>query len=191
MQAILVIIAALLVDNFLLSKLFGIETFFTASDKPSNAVLYGGLVTGITVIAGGATLALYKLVYLPLSITYLTTFSAVVIITALICAVQLFSSKVIKKYNATIEAALPMVSGNCVVLGAVLLAIENDLAFGTGLLFLLAAGIGFTFVLLIFCSVQMRMEIATPAESFRGVPILLIVAAIAAMAFSGFYGLSF
>ena len=191
MQALLVIIAALLADNFLLSRLFGVESFLTASEKPSSAALYGGLVTGVTVVAGGLSIALYKLVFAPLKINYMLTFSSVIIITAVICLFQLFSSKVLVKFSKSIEATLPMVSGNCVVLGAILLAVENELSFGVSLLFLLAAGIGFTFVIMIFSSVQIKMEMAAPAESFKGLPILLITAAIAAMAFSGFYGLNF
>jgi len=191
MQALLVIIVALLADNFLLSRLFGVESFLTASEKPSSAALYGGLVTGVTVVAGGLSIALYKLVFAPLKINYMLTFSSVIIITAVICLFQLFSSKVLVKFSKSIEATLPMVSGNCVVLGAILLAVENELSFGVSLLFLLAAGIGFTFVIMIFSSVQIKMEMAAPAESFKGIPILLITAAIAAMAFSGFYGLNF
>lgn len=191
MQSILVILAALLADNFLLSKLFGVESFLTASEKPRHSALYGCLVTAVTVVGGGLSVALYKLVYKPLNITYLVTFSSVIIITATLCAFQLLSSKVLKKYNKSIQSALPMISGNCVVLGAVLLTIENELSFGASLLFLFAAGIGFTAVIMIFSSVQMKMELASPSESFRGIPILLITAALAAMAFFGFYGLSF
>ena len=191
MQALLVVLAALLADNFLLSKLFGVESFFTASEKPSQAALYGGLVTGVTVIGGGLSIALYKLVYLPLNIAYLTTFSTVIIINAVICVIQLFSSRLLKKHINKIEPALPMISGICVVLGAVLIAVHNELNFGLSLLFLLGAGVGFTIVILIFSSVQIKMEKAAPSESFRGIPILLITAALAAMAFSGFYGLKF
>jgi electron transport complex protein RnfA len=58
-------------------------------------------------------------------------------------------------------------------------------------LFLLAAGIGYTLMMLVFSSVQMKLENSDMADSFRGIPILLISCALAALAFSGFYGLSF
>lgn len=191
MEAILIVLAAILADNLLLSKLFGVESFFTATEKPAHAALYGGLVTGVTVFAGTIILALYKFVFQPLNITFMTTFSAVIIITAVICAIQLISSRVSKSSNNTVEAALPIVSSNCIVLGAVLICVRHRFDFGISVLFLLAAGIGFTITMLVFSSVQKKLENSDMAESFRGIPILLISAALAAMAFSGFYGLSF
>lgn len=191
MEAVIFVIGAILVDNLLLSKLFGLESFFTASEKPANAALYGGIVTGVTVVSGTLILCLYNFVFLPLKITFLTTFTSVIVITAVICAVQIAASKISKVANVAVEAALPMVTGNCVVLGSVLLAIENELSFGMSVLFLFAAGVGFTLAMLIFSCVQKRLEVSATAESFRGIPILLISAALAAMAFSGFFGLSF
>ncbi|MBE6714224.1 MAG: hypothetical protein E7575_02915 [Ruminococcaceae bacterium] len=191
MESILIVISALLVDNFLLTKLFGIESIFVASEKPSHAALYGGLVTGITVVSGTLILALYNGILVKTEMTSVVTFASVIIINTLICAVQLLSARVSKKAHSAVEATLPMVSGNCVILGAVLLCIEQSLSFGMSVLFLLSAGIGFTFTLFVFCSVQKRLENTLPAESFRGIPILLVSAGLAAMAFSGFYGISF
>lgn len=191
MEAIIVVLGAILADNLLLSKLFGIESFFTATEKPANAALYGGIVTGVTVISGTAVLALYRFVFEPLKITYLTTFTAVIIITAVICAIQLISSKISHSAHAEVEAILPVITSNCIVLGSVLLCIESSLSFGMSMLYLLAAGVGFTFAMLVFSSVQKKLENSDMAHNFRGIPILLISAALAAMAFSGFYGFNF
>lgn len=191
MEAILIVLAAILADNLLLSRLFGVESFFTATEKPSGAALYGGLVTLVTVVAGSAVLALYNFVLAPLKVTHFITFLSVLVITLVICAIQLVSSKISGKAHAAVEATLPVISSNCVVLGSILLCIENSFSFGLSVLFLLAAGIGFTFVMLVFSSVQRRLENSEMAYSFRGISILLISCALAAMAFSGFYGLSF
>lgn len=191
MEALVIFLGALLCDNFLLTRLFGVESFFTATEKPVGAALYGCLVTGVTVISGSAVIALYKFVFVPLDITFLVTFAAVMVITAITCAVQLISSKISKRTHSAVEAAIPMVSSNCIILGSVLICIENQLSFAMSVVYLLAAGLGFTLAMLIFCCVQKRLANTTMAESFRGIPILLLSAAIAAMAFSGFYGLSF
>ncbi len=191
MEAILVVLAAILVDNLLLTKLFGVESFFTATEKTSGSAIYGGLVTGVTIIAGTASLALYRFVFEPLNITFLVTFTSVIIITAVICLVQLVSSKISGIAHSVVEANLPVITSNCVVLGSILLCIENKLSFGMSVLFLLSSGIGFTFVMLVFSSIQKKFEDSDISESFRGIPILLLSCALAAMAFSGFYGLSF
>lgn len=191
MESILIVIGALLFDNFLLTKLFGVESFFTASEKPSVAAIYGGIVTGVTVVSGTIILAIYRFIYEPLKITYMTTFTSVIIITAVICAVQLISSKISKSAHAHVEAALPMVAGNCVVIGAVLLCIDHGLSFGMSVLYLLCAGVGFTVAMLIFSAVQKRIEVSTVPGNFRGIPVLLLSCALAAMAFSGFFGIRF
>ena len=191
MEAILIVLAAILADNLLLSKLFGVESFFTATEKPGGAALYGGLVTCVTVVAGAIVLAIYNLLLAPLKITHFVTFLSVIVITCVIYAVQFVSSKISRKAHMAVEATLPVISSNCVVLGSILLCIENSYTFPMSMLFLVAAGIGFTLMMLVFSSVQMKFENSDMADSFRGIPILLISCALAALAFSGFYGLSF
>ncbi len=191
MEAILIVLAAILADNLLLSRLFGVESFFTATEKPKGAALYGGLVTAVTVFAGALVLALYNFVLVPLKVTHFITFISVLVITCIICAIQFISSKISGKAHAAVEATLPVISSNCVVLGSILLCIENGFSYPMSVLFLLAAGIGYTLMMLVFSSVQMKLENSDMADSFRGIPILLISCALAALAFSGFYGLSF
>ena len=85
MEAILIVLAAILADNLLLSRLFGVESFFTATEKPNGAALYGGLVTAVTVLSGSFILALYNFVLVPLKVTHFITFLSVLIITCIIC----------------------------------------------------------------------------------------------------------
>jgi len=191
MEALVILITALLADNLLLTRLFGVESLFTATQKPSGAALYGGLVTLVTVTAGTVVLLINNFVLVPLKITFFRTFVSVIVITLIICVIQLISSSVLRKLNAQIESALPLISGNCVVLGSILLSIESSLPFGMSLLYLLFAGIGFSIVMLVFSSIMMKIEVSELPECIKGVPVILISCALVAMAFSGFFGISF
>ena len=51
------------------------------------------------------------------------------------------------------------------------------------------AGVGFLVAMLLFCGVRQRVERSNPPESFKGLPITLVSAAITAMSFMGFGGL--
>ena len=51
------------------------------------------------------------------------------------------------------------------------------------------AGVGFLVAMLLFCGVRSRVEAANPPESFKGLPITLVSAAITSMSFMGFGGL--
>ena len=48
---------------------------------------------------------------------------------------------------------------------------------------------GFLVAMLLFCGVRSRVEAANPPESFKGLPITLVSAAITSMSFMGFGGL--
>ncbi|MBR3639670.1 MAG: electron transport complex subunit RsxA, partial [Clostridia bacterium] len=80
---------------------------------------------------------------------------------------------------------------NCAVLGSALLNIQKGYGFGESVVFGLSSALGFTMAILIFAGVRQRLEIASPPKAFRGFPILLIAASLAAMAFAGFSGMSF
>ena len=49
--------------------------------------------------------------------------------------------------------------------------------------------VGFLVAMLLFCGVRSRVEAANPPESFKGLPITLVSAAITSMSFMGFGGL--
>lgn len=191
MEALIILIAALLVDNLLLTKLFGVESFFGATQKTSGALLYGGLVTLVTVLAGTVALTFYNFVLEPLKIGYFKTFATVIVIALFICIVQFVITATYRKEDSAAECALPLISSNCVILASVLTCIESGLSFGMSLFFLLCSGLGFTLSMIVFSSIQKRLAVTEVPESFRGIPILLISCALVAMAFSGFFGISF
>ena len=63
------------------------------------------------------------------------------------------------------------------------------LAFAEALVCAAGAGVGFLVAMLLFCGVRQRVEAANPPESFKGLPITLVSAAITSMSFMGFGGL--
>ena len=63
------------------------------------------------------------------------------------------------------------------------------LAYAEALVCAAGAGVGFLVAMLLFCGVRSRVEAANPPESFKGLPITLVSAAITSMSFMGFGGL--
>ena len=177
-----VIIAAIFADNFLLARLFGIETFFSTSEKRSSSLVYGGMVTLVTVAAGILSVLINKYVFTPLGMEYISTFATALLILAVICALHIASKKISESFYLAYTKNMPLISTNCVVIGAARLCAEKALGVGASVLYLLAAGVGFTLSLLIFSAVQEKFE------NVSAVPILLLAAAFAAMAFTGFTG---
>ena len=94
---------------------------------------------------------------------------------------------------------LPLITTNCCVLGVTILAVQDytkvyeaqgfGMAYAEALICAAGAGVGFLVAMLLFCGVRQRVERSNPPESFKGLPITLVSAAITAMSFMGFGGL--
>ena len=77
------------------------------------------------------------------------------------------------------------------MLGAALVNIQDGHNFIESVVFGFSAALGFTMAIVVFAGVREKMEFADPPKAFKGFPILLIAASLAAMAFSGFSGMKF
>lgn len=190
MEYVLILIAAILTDNFVFTKFLGIEQAFLTSEKPLNAIRGGGLVTGVSLVAGGLTYLLYSFVLRTLNIAFLTLPIGVLIVVAAVAVLEVISAKN-DALEETLRCHFPMITTNGVIMGAVFLAIENDLSIGASLLLFLGAGIGYTLAALVFASIRERLRQSNPPAPFAGIPIMIAAAALAVMAFSGFAGLHF
>ncbi len=183
--------AAILTENFIFSRFLGICPFLGVSNKPSTAFGMGMAVTFVMTVSSAATWAVYHLILEPLHIEYLKTIAFILVIATLVQFIEMFLRKYVPSLYSALGIYLPLITTNCAVLGAALLNIQKGYGFGESVVFGLSSALGFTMAILIFAGVRQRLEIANPPKSFRGFPILLIAASLAAMAFAGFSGMSF
>jgi electron transport complex protein RnfA len=84
---------------------------------------------------------------------------------------------------------LPLITTNCIVLGVVLLNVQEQHTLLQASLYGFGAGVGFTLVLSLFASLRERIAVADVPIAFQGSAIALITAGIMSMAFMGFAGL--
>ncbi len=190
-NVLLLMLSAVLVQNFIFSKFYGICPFLGVSDKPATALGMGMAVTFVITLASAATWAVYYLILEPCGLTFLKTIAFILIIAALVQLIEMFLKRFIPTLYQALGIYLPLITTNCAVLGVALLNIQNGYSFLYSVAFGFAAAIGFTMAILIFAGVRTRLQFAEPPESFRGMPLVLISAALIAMAFSGFSGISF
>ncbi|MBS5725801.1 MAG: hypothetical protein KHW59_08510 [Clostridiales bacterium] len=190
MEYVLILIAAILADNFVFTKFLGIEQSFVSSDKPTSALAGGGLVTVVSLVSGELTYLLYAFVFSPLGISFLTLPVGVLLIAAAVAGLEVAASKK-AKLEEVLRSQFPMITTNGLILGAVFLAIEQEMEVGASLLLFLGAGIGYILAVLVFASIREHLGRCAPPAAFSGVPIMIVAAALAVMAFSGFAGLRF
>jgi electron transport complex protein RnfA len=81
---------------------------------------------------------------------------------------------------------LPLITTNCAVLGVAIITVHKDFDLLTGVIYAVAAALGFALALILFAGIRERLEVEDTPEAMRGVPIALITAGLLAMAFMGF-----
>ena len=195
MEAILgIIIAALLSQNFILVKFYGICPFMGVSKKIDTALGMGMAVTFVMALASAACFAV-NLLLVALNLTYMQTVAFILVIASIVQVVEMFLKKAVPALYKALGVFLPLITTNCAVLGVVLVNAQNGYHVADAWQFLLsvvngaAGGLGFTLAIVLFASVRERVDKAEPPECFKGFPIALITAGLLALAFMGFSGL--
>lgn len=184
-------VTAILVENFVLVKFYGICPFLGVSKKTDTALGMGMAVTFVMVLAAALTNLVYNFILVPLNVEYLQTLSFILLIAALVQFVEMFVAKTLPALYNALGIYLPLITTNCAVLGVTLLNIEKGFNFYESIWYAFSAAIGFTVAIVLFAGVRERLETADIPKALRGFPIALITAGLIAMAFLGFQGLSF
>ena len=190
MEAILgILIAALLSQNFILVKFYGICPFMGVSKKIDTALGMGVAVTFVMALAS-ALCWLVNWVLVELNLQYMQTVAFILAIASIVQFVEMFLKKAVPALYKALGVFLPLITTNCAVLGVVLINVQEGYNFLLSTVNGAAGGLGFTLAIVLFASVRERVDKAEPPECFKGFPIALITAGLLALAFMGFSGLS-
>ena len=186
---LLLMFTAILAENFIFAKFYGICPFLGVSEKPDTALGMGLAVTFVITLSSAATWVIYTYVLLPLQLAYLKTVAFILIIAALVQLIEMFLRRYIPALYQALGIYLPLITTNCAVLGVALLNIQKEYTFVYSVAYGFASAIGFLFAIVLFAGVRMRLRLADPPKAFAGLPLVLITAGLIAMAFSGFSGI--
>lgn len=181
----LLALTAILIENFVFVKFYGICPFLGVSQKVETAVGMGLAVTFTMTIASALTWPLYYFILKPLHIEYLETIAFILLIACLVQFIEMFLQKAIPSLYSALGIYLPLITTNCAVLGVALLNVERDHSFIEATVYGFAAGLGFLLAIFLLALVRERFEFAKIPKPFRGVPIALIAGGLLALAFSG------
>lgn len=190
MKSLLVILlSAIFVDNFVLSKFMGICPFLGVSKKLDSAAGMGAAVTFVMVCATLCTYPIYMFVLVPMGLEYLKTIAFILIIALFVQLVEMVLKKKVPSLYSALGVFLPLITTNCAVLGVTILNIDSGYTIIQSVFNALGAGLGFTLALLIFSGVRSRVNAANIPATFKGVPATLIAASIVSVSFMGFSGM--
>ena len=185
---LLAIVSAMLIDNVVLSRFYGICSFVGVSNKLKNAFSMGLAVVFVIVVAGLICWPLCLLLELA-GLSFLRTIVFILVIASLVQLIGFF----IKKYSPSLYKALgiylPLITTNCAVLGVVEENASQALDFGMSMANAIGTSLGFLFVIVLFSAIRIRIADTDTPKAFKGLPIALVTAALLAMAFTGLGGM--
>lgn len=187
---IVILVAAILSENFVLSKFLGICPFLGVSKKLNTALGMSAAVTFVMVLATAVTYPIYAWLLVPAGLDYLQTIVFILVIAALVQIVESMLHKFMPPLYNALGIYLPLITTNCAVLGVTILNFTKELNFGEAIVNSLGAGLGFMLAMVLFAGVRSRLESCDIPKALQGLPITLIAASLVALSFLGFSGIA-
>ena len=183
-----ILLSAVLTENYILVKFYGICPFMGVSKKIDTALGMGMAVTFVMALASAACWAV-NLLLIALNAEYMQTVAFILVIASIVQVVEMFLKKSVPALYKALGVFLPLITTNCAVLGVALVNVQEGYDFLQSVINGAAGGLGFTLAIVLFASVRERVDKTDCPQAFKGFPITLISAGLLALAFMGFSGL--
>nr|WP_206045467.1 electron transport complex subunit RsxA [Oceanicoccus sagamiensis] len=185
----LLLIGAILVNNFVLVQFLGLCPFMGVSNKLETAIGMSSATTFVLTLASIVSWMTYEWLLLPLGLEYLKTISFILVIAVVVQFTEMVVRKTSPLLYKVLGVFLPLITTNCAVLGVALLNINKQHSFVESALYGFGAALGFSLVLVLFAAMRERLAVADVPDPFKGAAIGMITAGLMSLAFMGFAGL--
>ncbi len=190
MSYLMIFVAAIFVNNIVLSQFLGICPFLGVSKKISTAVGMGFAVMFVMTLSAVVTHLIYYQLLVPYQLIFMVTVVFILVIASLVQMVEIILRKTSPVLYQALGIFLPLITTNCAVLGVAILAIQKDFGLLSSVCYALANAIGFTLAIVLFAGIRERIAGSSVPKALQGAPIALITAGLLSMAFMGFSGIS-
>ena len=184
-----ILVSAILVNNFVLSRFLGICPFLGVSKQVDTAFGMGMAVTFVMTLASIITYIIQTVILDNLGLGYMQTIAFILVIASLVQLVEMLIQKASPTLYQSLGVFLPLITTNCAVLGLAILNIQQDYTMIESIFHAIGAAIGFSLAIVLFAAIRERIEISNTPEVFKGFPVALITAGLMSLAFMGFAGL--
>ena len=186
---IIILLSAVFINNYVLSKFLGICPFLGVSKTLDSAAGMSLAVIFVMLMATAVTFPIQKYLLEPNGLEYLQTIVFILVIASLVQLVEIVLKKYIPSLHKSLGVYLPLITTNCAVLGVTILNIDAGYNFAEAMVNALGSGLGFFLAMVMFSGVRSTMETSDIPESLKGLPITLIAASITSLSFMGFGGI--
>lgn len=187
---ILILVATVLVNNFLLVRFLGLCPFLGVSRNLEAAFGMSLATAFVLTLSSAVSYLLHEYLLVPLDLEYLRTISFILVIAASVQFTEIMVRRLSPLLNEVLGIYIPLIATNCAVLGVALLNVQEAKGFAHSVFFGFGASAGFALVLVMFAAVREKLISADIPLPFRGTAIALVTAGIMSLAFMGFSGMA-
>jgi electron transport complex protein RnfA len=189
-ELFVILVATVLVNNFVLMRFLGLCPFMGVS-RNLEAAAGTSLATAFVLTLSSATAyLLHVYVLVPLELEYLRTITFILVIAASVQFTEIMVRRLSPLLDQVLGIYIPLIATNCAVLGVALLNVEQSTGFVQSVFFGIGAAGGFALVLVLFAAIRERLDVADVPAPFRGPAIALLTAGMMSLAFMGFSGMA-
>ena len=188
-ELVLIFMAGVLINNYVLQRFLGICPFLGVSKKFDQASGMGIAVTFVMLCATAVTYPIQVYLLDRFNLGYLQTIVFILVIAALVQFVEIVLKRFIPALHKSLGVYLPLITTNCAVLGVTINNMTDGYNFVQSMVSSLGVGLGFLLAMVLFAGVRSRIENCPSPKCIKGLPITLIAASIVSLSFYGFAGI--
>ncbi len=186
---ITIFIAAVFVNNIVLSQFLGICPFLGVSKKIETSLGMSGAVAFVLTLATIVTWSIYTFLLKPFQLEFLQTITFILVIAGLVQLVEIILKKISPTLYQALGVFLPLITTNCAILGVAILVVQKQYDLLQSTVFAFSTAIGFGLALIIFAGLREHTNYMKIPKAMKGMPVALIMAGLLALAFMGFSGI--
>ena len=188
-EILLLLLGAILVNNFVLTQFLGLCPFMGVSGRLETAIGMSAATTFVLTLSSVCSYLVYYYLLLPFDLVFLRTISFILVIAVVVNFTEMVMHKTSPVLYKVLGIFLPLITTNCAVLGVALLNSNRANNFLESLFYGFGAALGFSLVLVLFSAMRERLAVSDVPLPFQGAAIAMITAGLMSLAFMGFAGL--
>ncbi|MBQ8093042.1 MAG: electron transport complex subunit RsxA [Clostridia bacterium] len=186
---ITILVGSIFVNNFAMSRFYGICPFLGVSKKLETAFGMGMAVTFVMALASFASYLVNTYLLVPYDLEYLQVIAFILVIAVLVGIVEMAIKKMSPALYQALGVYLPLITTNCAVLGVTQLNVTEGYGLVLSVVNGVASALGYTLAICLFAGIRERLEVGNLPKWMEGFPGAMIAAGLMAVAFNGFSGL--
>ena len=190
LHPLVILLAAVLTNNILLSNFLGLCSFLACGRQLDTAVGLGIAVIFVTFCTTVINYLIYHGILLPLQLEHLQFIIFIAVIAAFVQLVELIVERFSPTLYYHLGIFLPLITVNCAILGASLFMVIREYTFLYGLAYGAGSGIGWAIAIIAMAGIRTKLNVRSKVPfGLTGAGITLVIAGIMALAFMGFAGM--